>query len=283
MPVYQEDEDGNATGIDYGYNGIRTSAIRVRSKDEVTSTVGYSRVSMRSFDGGGGGGGGGLVRVQSNSFVSVILGGDTTKQPQPLDPVTIQQEAIRYNSHADLVLLFSRETYTLRLAGEFAVLLTFGIVFPPLAIVICVAIVTQTIMTQRLASMLLIGSKAMVQKWERTDSSSRYDDVYVDNNNNSEDDDNNESSLSTTRSYELLFILFPKYFLQECSQIVECMCVLIPYISTLMMTFLSFSLFDTMADEHGDVWGLVILGCFVAIPVMEYLLYVLFVYVRDVK
>ncbi len=159
------------------------------------------------------------------------------------------------------MLLFSRETFTLRLASEFAVLLTFGIVFPPLAIVICVAIISQTIMTQRLTSKLLVGSKATVQHWEH---------VGMVSNGKNVDDHDDDQMPSMTR-YDLLFILFHNYFIEECSQITEFISLVIPYISVLMMIFLSFSLFDTLADSHGNEAGLIILGSLIAIPLIEYL------------
>ena len=53
----------------------------------------------------------------------------------------------------------------------------------------------------------------------------------------------------------------------------ETFSIVLPYISVLMMAFLSFSLFDTMADSDGNLSGIVIMACFAAIPVIEYFVY----------
>ena len=158
-------------------------------------------------------------------------------------------------SHANLMMLFSRETYVLRLAGEFAVLLTFGVVFPPLAIVVFVAIVSQTLMSQRLTSRLLMGSKTKVDQWEAMNNKNRGSSI---------------TSAAMVTRYDMLFILFPGHFSRECAEIREYIALVIPYISGLMMMFLSFSLFDTMADSDGNDSGFVVMACLAVVPMIEY-------------
>lgn len=158
------------------------------------------------------------------------------------------------NTHQDLVQLFSRETYVLRLAGEFSVLLTFGVVFPPLGIVVCLAILSQTLMSQRLVSRLLMGSQTKVDDWESANRKSR----------------STEVAKPPVTKHDLLFILFPAHFARENAEMREFISLAVPYISFLMMLFLSFSLFDTMADSNGNNAGFVMMACLAAIPIMEY-------------
>jgi hypothetical protein len=156
-----------------------------------------------------------------------------------------------------LVQLFSRETFILRLSGEFAVLLTFGIVFPPLAIVICIAIVTQTLTIEIATARLMTLSKANQERWEGERAGS---DMKV-----------SEVSISKAASQvDMLLILFPSHFQSECHQMAEFISLVIPYVSVLMMLFLSFSLFDTMADSGGDMKGFIVMACLISIPVIEY-------------
>ncbi len=195
-------------------------------------------------------------RLQSTS----IFGESFRTGDQASLQLEMQRQFDASATRSDLVLLFSRETYVLRLAGEFAVLLTFGVVFPPLAIVLCIAILSQTLMSQRLVSRLLMGSKAKVEQWEAT---TRERTTMVNT------DGAAVSPVPVTR-YDMLYIVFPTHFYRECGQIREFISLVIPYISVLMMMFLSFSLFDTMADSDGNESGFLIMAVLAIIPILEY-------------
>ncbi len=115
-------------------------------------------------------------------------------------------------------------------------------------------------MSQRLVSRLLMGSKAKVEQWEAT---TRERTTMVNT------DGAAVSPVPVTR-YDMLYIVFPTHFYRECGQIREFISLVIPYISVLMMMFLSFSLFDTMADSNGNEYGFVVICCIVVIPIVEY-------------
>ncbi len=122
----------------------------------------------------------------------------------------------------------------------------------------CVAILSQTLMSQRLVSRLLIGIKAKVQQLDAS--------TTLKTNNT------DAATIGPVSRYDMLYIAFPTHFYRECEQIQEFISLVIPYISVLMMVFLSFSLFDTMADSNGDVSGFVIMTILAFIPLLEYFL-----------
>jgi hypothetical protein len=165
--------------------------------------------------------------------------------------------------HADCMRLFSRETYILRIAGDFAVLLTFGLVYPPLALVICVSFAVHTGMTQYLLTSVLNNSRDTIAKCSNATNRSW---------SQSKTTNNDHAHVIVESKREMVLLVFPDHCARECAHVIEYAKLVSPYIGVLMLLFFSFSLFDTMADSDGDMSGVAVLLVAATLPVAEHFL-----------
>jgi hypothetical protein len=152
--------------------------------------------------------------------------------------------------------LFSRETYILQLVGDFAVLLTFGLAFPPLAIVVGLSMFVHNAQLRWTLKSLLtrsIDASARALPESCTDTQRR------------------DARTPEDVSRAELLIAFPTFCANECNYAMKYAHMVSPYLCALMMFFLSFSLFDTMADGDEDFAGIAILAVTVSTPLLAHL------------
>ena len=127
-------------------------------------------------------------------------------------------------------MLFNKDIFTVGFVGDLAVLMTFGAIFPPLAIVIFFNILIHTFLTQILMGRFIQIAKALVQK-------------------------------SSTAALYLLPLV--DFLNDECRDVGRLIFDSIPTIAVLAAIFWSFALFDTLADAAGTkhaIWILIVMA-----------------------
>ena len=138
-----------------------------------------------------------------------------------------------------LRLIFNKESYIIRFVGDLAVLLTFGLVYPPLAILVVLSICTYSTLIQLMLGRLLgmIGRmRVMLSEDEDVGQGSSRGD----------------SNLKSQREECLLtWNILRAHLIREIADIPAYCKLAIPYLSVLLMIFISFSLFDTLGDSKG--------------------------------
>lgn len=142
---------------------------------------------------------------------------------------------------------FNRESYIVRIVGDIAVLLTFGAVFPPLALLIAVCSVLNTLYVQLLLGRLLHVVAELKEQHETT--------------------------AQKTMDY---LKEFPSFLSKELRNIDHDCALALPYFSVLMVAFFSFSLFDTLADSVGNAGAIWIVIFLMTLPIADYSLFFLY-------
>jgi hypothetical protein len=87
-------------------------------------------------------------------------------------PSSLYPNEIAANSTDDIVLsnvspLFQRDRYVVRVIGLLAVLISFGVVFPPLGVMVAFAIISITYFEQLVIGRILCESKRLGYEWYR--------------------------------------------------------------------------------------------------------------------
>jgi hypothetical protein len=141
---------------------------------------------------------------------------------------------------------FDIDVIIIGLISDFGVLVTFGFVFPPLAVIVAVSIITQTVFHQLLIGRLICELRSAIQdeedKWLSLTAEER------------------EKSPKWTLPEEYLALLF-----QETRFIWEYFKPSIKYLAFFSSIFVSFFLFDMLADEVGlkrAIWIIPVMSLF---------------------
>ena len=167
----------------------------------------------------------------STSQLPVVGGMRSTAVPVTLYRETIAVDRLVEGDKQERKKLFNKEIFAVGFVGDLAVLMTFGSIFPPLALVIFVNMIVNTFLTQ-----LMIGRFVFLSK-------------------------------SIDQNYLAPLVDFLN---EECKDVGRLIFDSIPTIAFLATAFWSFALFDTLGDSVGTKQALWILIFMAFMPLWIY-------------
>ena len=187
--------------------------------------------------------------AKADTDTATTLSAPSQPAPDSIIPTRSIHLQVAFDSRNKEEIIFSKESFVVNMIGDLAVLLTFGIVFPPLATVICFSIVATTLMNQLIVGRYVISHIHSIMSSKENES------------------DQEEHAINVARhNVDLMQVCWREVIEEQCGDLMKIVWPTIPSVAFLSSCFCGFFLFDILGDKVGVIQAIWILIVTASIP-----------------